>query len=917
MPLNKPKYLIVISIILLLTLGAFAFYWWQQNRQSNTWAFVPDHAVMVAEIKSPLQVLQTWKDKQYIQLLKPFPYFERLFDRIYTLQQWEEQVDDFFRNKTVFSSLHVTARDNFDYLFYIPLDNDQDQKIITGVITKFKNKPPYRYTNRNFQGFQITEIFIPRPQIIFSFIIYNEVLIGSYTPFLVEDVIRTLNKPPSLGDNTWTTIKNTSVTGKSDVQLYVQPATLPRLMQLFASGQHGKQLSFLASFAGSIQLQVNPETEQVMMDGISFTAEEKNEYLDIFNGQEPQPISCTHLIPTNTALLYHWGFHDAHKLGASLQNYWSKQTPNNLNTKASWQSIPSTRPESVFKWMNKEIVLVIPENNRSTTEKLLFVQAKDIKDAVTRMNSMVDAIDKQKGVNPYKETYADVLIRQINTTDFPVKVFGGFFNGFEQCFYAPVSNYIVFANTIQSIKKLLDDIENQRVWAYSVNRKGVMKEISNPDNFSLFVHTARAWNLLQQNASPKWQSIMKTYGNELKKTEYITLQIRQERNQAYETSMQLKFRADTVAQKAQNKFLITHQTSLEKALHTAPHVVRNHIDKSWEVLVQDIENKLYLIDAKGKILWKKPLGNRIITDITQIDFYKNNKLQYLFATSNKILILDRNGNMLTNFPIRVADTIDLHTVTALDYDKNRDYRLLASDLKGNLFLYSKEAKLLEGWNPLRVRYRLNGAARHIRVKGKDYIIACQANGILQVLNRKGKSYRGFPIQLQSRINNALYIDIGIDEANTFLTALTDNGEISTFNLLGTLTERKQFYRPSKTTRFTICTEKSGKDWLITRHDDKRISILDKQGTVLFEKEYDSATNLTVQYYDFGADLRIIAITNPVYGQTHLYHYNGNPIGNTYIKNTYPLSMLYVENFEKLLIYRAQKQETGIVSLKIK
>lgn len=160
------------------------------------------------------------------------------------------------------------------------------------------------------------------------------------------------------------------------------------------------------------------------------------------------------------------------------------------------------RPESIFQWMGKEIALAMPESNRRITEKLLLIQAIDSNAAITSMNNIAATIDQEKGASPYSEMYADVPIRQINMVNFPEKALGSFFNGFEQCFYAPVSNYIVFTNSIQSMKKFLDDIESRNVWAYSVSRKEVIQEISKPDNFSMFVHTARAWNMLYRSASP-------------------------------------------------------------------------------------------------------------------------------------------------------------------------------------------------------------------------------------------------------------------------------------------------------------------------------------------------------------------------------------------------------------------------------
>jgi hypothetical protein len=176
--------------------------------------------------------------------------------------------------------------------------------------------------------------------------------------------------------------------------------------------------------------------------------------------------------------------------------------------------------------------------------------------------------------------------------------------------------------------------------------------------------------------------------------------------------------------------------------------------------------------------------------------------------------------------------------------------------------------------------------------------------------------QGFPLALNARLHNALFIEAGIEPDETTFTTITDNGEIISFNLLGKILSKRQFYRPSRETVFKLCIEANQKDWLIWRKDGKRVSFLDKQGNLLFEKEYNLSEQPIIQYYDFGADFSVIAVTYPTEQQTYLYDDTGKPIGEGTIKNNQPLAILYVENFDKLLIYRASKQEAGLISVKV-
>ena len=62
---------------------------------------------------------------------------------------------------------------------------------------------------------------------------------------------------------------------------------------------------------------------------------------------------------------------------------------------------------------------------------------------------------------------------------------------------------------------------------------------------------------------------------------------------------------------------------------------------------------LYLLSNTGKILWKKNVKEKFLGDVLQVDYFANNKLQLLFVTENYIHVMDRNGNYLKDFPVKI------------------------------------------------------------------------------------------------------------------------------------------------------------------------------------------------------------------------------------------------------------------------
>ena len=95
-----------------------------------------------------------------------------------------------------------------------------------------------------------------------------------------------------------------------------------------------------------------------------------------------------------------------------------------------------------------------------------------------------------------------------------------------------------------------------------------------------------------------------------------------------------------------------------------------------DVVVQDSDNVVYLFSNTGKLYWKKQLSAKIIGEIQQVDLYKNNRWQLAFRTSDRFMILDRNGKIVKPFNIKLPKSINPLPLSIFDYDNNRNYRFL-------------------------------------------------------------------------------------------------------------------------------------------------------------------------------------------------------------------------------------------------
>lgn len=176
--------------------------------------------------------------------------------------------------------------------------------------------------------------------------------------------------------------------------------------------------------------------------------------------------------------------------------------------------------------------------------------------------------------------------------------------------------------------------------------------------------------------------------------------------------------------------------SLENNIMGRPKLFTNHRTKGKDVVVQDIENRLYLISSNGKILWKKKLDGAVLGEVNEIDLLRNGKKQLAFTTKKAFHVLDRNGKAVAPFPMEFKDDIT-QPLAIFDYDNNRKYRFLITQGE-DIYMYDSKAKIVSGFTYKKADSKIMLPPQHIRMNNKDYLLVAEENGKLNILSRVGK-----------------------------------------------------------------------------------------------------------------------------------------------------------------------------------
>jgi hypothetical protein len=303
------------------------------------------------------------------------------------------------------------------------------------------------------------------------------------------------------------------------------------------------------------------------------------------------------------------------------------------------------------------------------------------------------------------------------------------------------------------------------------------------------------------------------------------------------------------------------------------YIVRSHASKHNEVLIQDSTRTIRLVSSDGKVLWRKSLDGYINGAVTEVDYFSNGKLQYFFATPGELHIIDRLGNYVSPFPVKIRER-DIEFAQVVDYDHSKNYRFLISSRTGKLWMYDKSGSNLEGWKPNDVGGGLSVAAQHHRVRGRDFILAVREDGTVHLLNRKGEKLPGFPLNLNARPSGDYYLEMANTLASSSFVLVSRDGFRIKFTTEGKIQTRETLVKNTVDTQFSLILENSAKSYVIVRQEPKQMTVYNDDLKPVLVSEFLGNNSAGVQYMDFGAGKVYIVITDRVQDLSFVYDGQG-------------------------------------------
>lgn len=449
-----------------------------------------------------------------------------------------------------------------------------------------------------------------------------------------------------------------------------------------------------------LALDLEVEGDYFSLDGVAFLNDSIPDALNLIKSLKPRETHLHNIVPKNFTSY----------LSITVDNV--RQFEDNFKDYSRSANIPLNKID--FSPLNS--VSEIGWVNAGTEQSVIF-----------HLNSLEDIPDFTLG-NAEPKTYRGASYSKIELPKELISLLSSFGQKVSPAWSCLYEDYLILSETESGLKNLLTNYIDQNTLGKNPTFKALKERLANENSFLWIGQTKNLIDYWENNGNT-------TKGLSTLPVSDYPLVVFQGVGEEDFSHLHLSVQKD---QPFQNKGGVNNSFSiaLPKAATIPPQWLKNHRNNGMDIAVQDQENILYLFSNTGKLYWKKQLDAKIISPIQQVDLYKNKRLQMAFRTQNRLMVLDRNGNIVKPFNIKLPKSNQPLPLAIFDYDNNRNYRFLVTQDR-SIYMYNGDGKRVNGFKLKKVDAPILSAPKHLRFQGKDYIVMPLENNRLKIVSRTG------------------------------------------------------------------------------------------------------------------------------------------------------------------------------------
>ncbi|MBN2892835.1 MAG: hypothetical protein JXL97_13285 [Bacteroidales bacterium] len=874
---------VLIAITLFIVIGYISIQKKEKAVIADAIEAVPINAAYIFEVKNIVNLNQKlntesiiWQELTKFDQLKTFKNQLSELDSIIAKSDFFQK---FLKNRKVLISSHLIGTNETVFLFSIKLDNKKEQKEIISELFNLTQNNDTIKVSKEYNGSNLYTL--SGNNVVFFCSIIENVLILSRSELIIENAIRqkSSNNPISL-DIGFSQIAQTLT--KNTNHIFVNYSNFGQSYSRYFSPVFAKKLKNLQNFANWAAFDINYKQDYFSLTGYSYAASSPDFYLQIFNNIEPQKLKLTYIIPSKTAEFTFFGFDDVAKFYSNYEKFVNsknlagtyKEITEKFNSdyKVDIQSV-------VLQLINNSIAFVNVNFNNSIDEVAHFtiIETNNAENFKTFLNSITE---KHKTANNLETSFqldfeidnnTKHTIYKLPIGNFVKILFGELSYLTDQEYYFFLDNYIIFTNSADNAKLFINDVYRKKTLNYDEDFKKFLNNI--PDKSNILYYSNSYFNSFRHisGIDEKYQDIYKKNLFFFNKIQHFCIQFSYEKQNLFQTHINIKYN-----QELTTKGLSAWETELKNNVATKPFFFINHYTYEKEIFLQDKDNIIYLLDKNGSVLWKKQLTEQIVGDVNMVDLYNNSKYQLIFSTANHIIAIDRNGELIENFPVELPQSTKIGLSIA-DYEGNNKYRIFVPCTDNTIYLFDNAGKEVEGWIKPKTESEITSKVEFFSYNGKDYIVFADKTKPY-IMNRKGEIRVNISTSFPVPNNAVFYFQKEVGDRKAGFITTDASGKVLFINLNGTV---ETIPSVSVSNNHQFVAEDLNNDDLLDYiiSDDKTIFVFNSNGEKLFSYTFKNTISNRPIILNFSNDNKKIGVVIPAENNVYLINTDGTITNN--------------------------------------
>ena len=857
--LKKPAFWLLVLFFLLLAVAVYWLFGREEFKPYEAFDAIPQNAALVVKFRDLPGLINERSDHPIWKEMCNFPSVGRLdrqIDTIASLLHEAPGIRGLLDDREAVFSWHRAGKFRYDFIFYASLRDRNDEKRIRDFMNDHMPGNG-QLTDRKYESNRITEVtFHGNTSADFAFAVSKGLFLLSHSSILLEEAVRQLDLDGPLSTSEgFREIASTA--GKNvDANIYLNLKEFTRLASPLLNDRMKTEIDGTGDLALWCEVDLNIKNDVLMFNGFGNIDATSNDLLKVFLDQAPQRMEIQRVIPSDFACFLAFGFSDYPEfrskyeeyldIDGSLQGY--RKDMNDLNRKYGIEL-----DKKIGGFIEKELAVVVTDIRELDNDDNIFyvMRCRNQSEAREELEGILHRISDAEAIHISKLVFdANIASDHVQRCyllpagDFGKYIFGNFMAGTANTYCTFIDHYLVFGHSMNALSKYIHLNLLQSTLDSDLDFNRLSDYMAGKSNISFYVNIPRATTLISRYFSEKVRRDLEPRIDNILKFKAFSYQLSGEDQKFYNNSF-LKF-SDEVREEPRTVW----ESRLDHPTGMKPKLVVNHYTGNHEILIQDNGNNVYLIDASGIILWKIPCSGQINSDVFQVDTYKNDKLQYLFSTSDRMHLIDRNGNEVEGYPVSLRE-ITATGLSVFDYEGNRDYRIFVPTVDRKIYVYNIEGRLVEGWEFDRTDNPVYNPVRHFRIGDKDYIV-CTDRYKVYFLNRRGQTRirvrKYFPVSKE----NPCMLDRGTLNTDPRFVLTDTLGHVHFIHMDGSVEESVlRDFSPDHYFDYEDLDGDGRKEFIFL--DKNVLEVFDAQKKKMFSHSFESPVTSRPSLYRFSRD----------------------------------------------------------------